>query len=62
MTKFNHCPNCAKMPPGGIFGLNEMKIYECKACKTLYCYLCGDKRCPNCGSKERIEAGKCYKK
>jgi uncharacterized Zn finger protein (UPF0148 family) len=60
MTKFNHCPNCGKMP--GFLAGGVMTIYECKACETLYCYQCGDKRCPNCGNKERKEAGKCYKK
>jgi len=62
MTKFNHCPNCGKLPKGGIvFGdFGEMNIYECE-CGTLYCYQCGDQRCPNCGSKKRKEAGKCYK-
>jgi hypothetical protein len=60
MTKFNHCPNCGKMPKGGFLGSNVMNIYECE-CGTLYCYMCGDQRCPNCGSKKRKEAGKCYK-
>ena len=61
MTKFNHCPNCGKMPKGGFLGMSVMSIYECGGCETLYCHMCGDQRCPNCGSKKRKEAGKCYK-
>ena len=60
MTKFNHCPNCMKRPTGGFFGGPYMIIYECKICRTLYCYKCGDKRCPNCGCRERKDAGRCY--
>lgn len=59
-TKFNHCPNCHEKPNGGFWGGDYMNIYECRNCKTLYCYKCGGKRCPNCGSQERSEAGRCY--
>ena len=57
MTKFNQCPNCKEKCWRYAF----KTIHECRKCKTLYCYECGDERCPNCGSKERTEAGKCYK-
>ena len=60
MTKFNHCPNCKKSVAGGFFGAAYKIIYECKQSRTLYCYKCGDKRCPNCGSESRREAGKAY--
>ena len=60
MTKFNQCPNCHKPAKGGLLGGAYKTIYECCVDKTLYCYECGDKRCPNCGSKDRKEAGRCY--
>lgn len=60
MTKFNQCPNCRKQPAGGWFGGAYFKIYECKKCGTLYCYHCGGERCPDCGSKDRREAGECW--
>lgn len=60
-TKFNHCPNCCKLPESGFLNSAVMKIYECR-CGTLYCHRCGDGRCPNCGSRERKEAGICYRR
>lgn len=64
MTTFNRCPNCLKKPEGGLFGGAFKKIYECKRCGTLYCdhAKCGAGRCPECGSRDRSEAGKCNAK
>jgi hypothetical protein len=66
MTTFNRCPNCGHKPGRGFMG-EIFTIYECKGktregkpCGTHYCYKCGGDRCPNCGSRERREAGKCY--
>jgi hypothetical protein len=59
MTRFNQCPNCGNVP-GGLFGGAYFPIYECRRCQTCYCYKCGDKRCPNCGSRERTKAGTCW--
>ncbi|MBC8489535.1 MAG: hypothetical protein H8D45_26250 [Bacteroidetes bacterium] len=56
MTTFNQCPNCGKKPSAGY-----KKIHECKKCGTHYCHECGGDRCPKCASKERREAGKCWK-
>lgn len=64
MTEFNRCPNCERKPDGGFFGGAYMLIHECKKCGTLYCYKCGgtgsSKRCPDCGSKDEREAGRCH--
>ena len=63
MTHFNHCPNCGRLPESGLFSSGVMKIYECR-CGTLYCrgLRCGGSRCPNCGSRERKEAGICHRR
>ena len=50
-THFNHCPNCKNKFAGAIS--SQFYIYECRSCKTLFCYKCGDGRCPNCGSKDK---------
>lgn len=65
MTTFNQCPNCKTAPRAGLFGDGSRTIFECKECGTRYCSdpkKCGGSRCPDCGSKNRLEIGKCHPK
>ncbi len=54
-TEFSKCPNCSRTLGGMVFG--NLHIYECRQCDKLFCDKCGDGRCPNCGSKDKRDAG-----
>jgi hypothetical protein len=66
MANFDHCPNCHARAKSGALTGGSFRIFECKKCRELYCYLChgtnGGKRCPSCGSSDYSVAGTCYPK
>lgn len=51
----NKCPNCGRSVGGAITSL--FYIYECCKYGRLFCKECGDDRCPDCGSKDKRDAG-----
>ena len=65
MAKYSKCPRCGHGAGGGIiFRGGFFAVFECKKCRTQYCYRCRGtnegRKCPECDSREYATAGECW--